>query len=61
MPNLLVVNPSLGVTSAAGLVALGKSKPGQLSFASFGNGASNHLSGEMRAQREGFRRRLRIA
>jgi tripartite-type tricarboxylate transporter receptor subunit TctC len=47
VPNLLVVNPSLGVTSAAELVALGKSRPGQLSFASFGNGASNHLSGEM--------------
>ncbi len=47
VPNLLVVNPSLGVTSAAELVALAKSRPGQLSFASFGNGASNHLSGEM--------------
>jgi tripartite-type tricarboxylate transporter receptor subunit TctC len=47
VPNLLVVNPALGVDSAAGLVALAKSKPGALSFASFGNGASNHLSGEM--------------
>jgi len=47
VPNLLVVNPSLGVNSPAELVALGKSRPGQLSFASFGNGASNHLSGEM--------------
>ena len=47
VPNLLVVHPSLEVENAAGLVALAKSKPGQLSFASFGNGASNHLSGEM--------------
>ena len=47
VPNLLVVNPSLGVDSAGALVALARSKPGQLSFASFGNGASNHLSGEM--------------
>ena len=47
VPNLLVVNPALGVNSAAELVALARSKPGQLSFASFGNGASNHLSGEM--------------
>ena len=47
VPNLLVVNPALGVDSAAALVALAKSKPGALSFASFGNGASNHLSGEM--------------
>ena len=47
VPNLLVVNPALGVDSAAGLVTLAKGKPGALSFASFGNGASNHLSGEM--------------
>jgi tripartite-type tricarboxylate transporter receptor subunit TctC len=47
VPNLLVVNPSLNVGSAAELVALARSKPGQLSFASFGNGTSNHLSGEM--------------
>jgi tripartite-type tricarboxylate transporter receptor subunit TctC len=47
VPNLLVVHPSLGVDNAAGLVALAKSRPGQLAFASFGNGASNHLSGEM--------------
>lgn len=47
VPNLLVVNPALGVNSASELVALARSKPGQLAFASFGNGASNHLSGEM--------------
>jgi tripartite-type tricarboxylate transporter receptor subunit TctC len=47
VPNLLVVNPGLGVNSAAELVTLARGKPGQLSFASFGNGASNHLSGEM--------------
>jgi len=47
VPNLLVVNPTLNVGSAAELIALARSKPGQLSFASFGNGTSNHLSGEM--------------
>ncbi|MEO8835356.1 MAG: tripartite tricarboxylate transporter substrate binding protein [Caldimonas sp.] len=47
VPNLLVVNPSLGVNSVAELIALARSKPGALSFASFGNGSSNHLSGEM--------------
>ena len=47
VPNLLVVNPALGVSTATELVALAKGKPGALSFASFGNGASNHLSGEM--------------
>ena len=47
VPNLLVVNPALGVDSVAELLALARRKPGALSFASFGNGASNHLSGEM--------------
>jgi tripartite-type tricarboxylate transporter receptor subunit TctC len=47
VPNLLVVNTALGVSSVGDLVALAKAQPGKLSFASFGNGASNHLSGEM--------------
>jgi tripartite-type tricarboxylate transporter receptor subunit TctC len=47
VPNLLVVNPSLPVHDVKELVALAKSQPGKLSFASFGNGTSNHLSGEM--------------
>lgn len=47
VPNLLVVHPSVPAQSVAELVALAKAKPGQLSFASFGNGTSNHLSGEL--------------
>jgi tripartite-type tricarboxylate transporter receptor subunit TctC len=47
VPNHLVVNPTLNVGSAAELIALARSKPGQLSLASIGNGTSNHLSGEM--------------
>ncbi len=46
-PNVLVVNPSLPVSSVKDLVALAKSKPNELTFASSGNGTSIHLSGEM--------------
>jgi tripartite-type tricarboxylate transporter receptor subunit TctC len=46
-PNLLVVNPGLPVKSVKELIALAKSKPGQLNYASAGNGSSNHLSMEL--------------
>jgi tripartite-type tricarboxylate transporter receptor subunit TctC len=46
-PNILVVNPSLGVSSVAALIALAKAKPGQLNFGSSGNGTAAHLAGEL--------------
>ena len=46
-PNLLVVNPQLPVKSVGELVALAKAKPGTLSYASTGNGSSNHISMEL--------------
>lgn len=46
-PQLLVVTPSLPVKTVKELVALVKSKPGQLSFASSGNGALPHLAAAM--------------
>ena len=47
LPNILVVHPSLGVKSVQELIALAKSKPGQLSFGSAGVGTSTHLSAEL--------------
>ena len=44
-PNVVVVNPALPVKSVAELIALAKSKPGELNFASSGVGTSIHLSG----------------
>lgn len=46
-PNILVVHPSVAASSVQELVALAKSKPGQLNYASGGNGATNHLAGEL--------------
>jgi tripartite-type tricarboxylate transporter receptor subunit TctC len=47
VPNVLEVTPSLPVHSVADLIKLAKEKPGQLNFASSGNGTSIHLSGEL--------------
>jgi tripartite-type tricarboxylate transporter receptor subunit TctC len=44
-PFSLVVHPSLPVKSAADLVKLAKSKPGELRFPSAGVGGTNHLAG----------------
>jgi len=46
LPNVLVVSPNLPVKSTAELIALAKSKPGQLNFGSAGIGSSSHIAGE---------------
>ena len=45
--NVLVVNPSTPATSLKELIALAKSKPGQLTYASSGAGSTSHLAGVM--------------
>ena len=47
LPNVLVVNPSVPARNVQELVALAKARPGTLSYASSGNGASSHLAGVM--------------
>src|SRR5687768_42977 len=44
---VLVVHPSLPATTVKQLIALAKSRPGQLNFASAGTGGAPHLSGEL--------------
>lgn len=46
-PNLLVVHPSVPAKSVKELIALAKSRRGELTYASAGIGSSNHLSGEL--------------
>src|SRR5690606_15193111 len=43
-PNILVVHPSLPATNVKQLMALARSRPGQLTSASAGVGSSNYLS-----------------
>ena len=44
---VLLVNPSLAVNSVKELIALAKSRPGQLNYATAGgNGSATHLTGE---------------
>lgn len=46
-PLLLVVNPSMQANSVKELIALAKSRPGQLNYANSGNGTTAHLAGEL--------------
>jgi len=45
--NLLVVHPSIQANSVLDLVQLAKSKPGELTYASGGNGQASHLAAEL--------------
>ena len=47
VPNLLVVAPTLGVKTVKDLIALAKSKPGQINFSSAGVGSGTQINGEM--------------
>jgi len=47
VPEMLVVAPDVPAKDMAGLIALAKSKPGQLNFASSGPGSLPHLAGEL--------------
>jgi tripartite-type tricarboxylate transporter receptor subunit TctC len=47
VPNMLVINPSVPATNVKELIALLKANPNKYSFASSGNGTSQHLSGEL--------------
>ena len=47
VPQVVVVHPSLPVKTVRDLIALDKARPGQLSYGSSGNGAINHLAGEL--------------
>jgi tripartite-type tricarboxylate transporter receptor subunit TctC len=46
VPSVLVVHPSMPVKSVKDLIALAKAKPGEINYASTGNGTLPHLAAE---------------
>lgn len=54
-PNLVVVTPSTPAHTIAELIALARSKPEGLNFASTGTGTSTHLSAELFAEMAGIK------
>ena len=55
MPNLLCVNPSLPVKSVKELIALAKSRPGEILYSSSGAGSSDHMATELFSHMAGIR------
>ncbi len=45
--NVLIVHPALPAQSVVALIALARSRPGQLNFGSSGTGAADHLAAEL--------------
>jgi tripartite-type tricarboxylate transporter receptor subunit TctC len=54
VPHILVIHPSLPAKNVKEVIALGKSRPGELAFASQGQGTLSHLEQEMLKQMGGF-------
>jgi tripartite-type tricarboxylate transporter receptor subunit TctC len=55
VPHILVAHPSLPVKNVLDLIALGKRRPGELNFASQGNGTLSHVEQELLKQMGGFK------
>jgi tripartite-type tricarboxylate transporter receptor subunit TctC len=53
-PALLIVSPKLGVKNVAELIALAKSRPGQLNYSSAGVGSGSHFAGELLKSQAGI-------
>jgi len=54
LQQLLVAHPSVPADDLQGLIALARSKPGSINYASYGSGSQPHLSGEMLKHRAGI-------
>jgi tripartite-type tricarboxylate transporter receptor subunit TctC len=54
-PYVMVVPPSLPVRTAKDFIALAAAKPGQLNYASLGNGSAGHLTAELFASMAGIK------
>jgi tripartite-type tricarboxylate transporter receptor subunit TctC len=54
-PYVMVVPPALPVKTARDFIALAQEKPGQLNYASLGNGSAGHLTAELFASMAGIK------
>ena len=54
LPFILVVNPAFPATSVPELLALARSRPGQINYASIGNGSAVHLATELLKTKAGI-------
>lgn len=54
-PQIVSVNPSMPVHSIKDLIALAKSRPGEVLFSSVGNGQADHMAGELFAYMAGVK------
>jgi tripartite-type tricarboxylate transporter receptor subunit TctC len=53
-PNVLIVNPSLGVNSVKEFIDYAKAQPGKLNYGSIGNGSASHLTMELLKMQAGI-------
>jgi tripartite-type tricarboxylate transporter receptor subunit TctC len=53
-PNVLIVHPSMPARNVKELVALAKARPGEINYASSGNGSTQHLTGALFAKMAGI-------
>ncbi len=53
-PNVLIVNPSLGVNTVKEFVDYVKARPGKLNYGSVGNGSASHLTMELLKMQTGM-------
>jgi tripartite-type tricarboxylate transporter receptor subunit TctC len=54
LPNVLIVSPEKGYKSVGDLVARAKAHPGELNYASAGNGSATHMNAEIFRQSAQF-------
>jgi len=57
-PMFMAVAPSLGINTLSQLIALAKSKPGELSYATTGRGRITHLTMELLQSRAGIKMQM---
>ncbi|RPI40889.1 MAG: tripartite tricarboxylate transporter substrate binding protein, partial [Betaproteobacteria bacterium] len=55
LPQMLVVHPSMPIRSVKELIAFAKARPGELNYATSGNGSGSHMAAELFMRQSGTR------